>query len=274
MGGDEFCALLDGRDDAPERLGAIAARALVARGDGFTVGCSFGVVAVPADARDAEEALRIADQRMYAHKHGGRVPVGRQSTDVLLRVLAERDPGLAGHTRTVADLARSLAETLGLVGDDAREVEHAAELHDIGKVAVPDDILLKPGPLGDDEWTFMRRHTVIGERIVAAAPALGGVAALVRSSHERMDGAGYPDGLAGEAIPLGSRIVAVCEAYDAMTEDRPYRAALPPAFALAELRRSAGTQFDPRVVEAFCALHAADDPGGDGDAFAEQRAAA
>jgi HD-GYP domain-containing protein (c-di-GMP phosphodiesterase class II) len=132
-------------------------------------------------------------------------------------------------------------------------VKLAAELHDVGKVAIPDAILNKPGPLNEDEWAFMRRHTLIGERIVAAAPALCGVAKLVRASHERWDGGGYPDGIAGENIPLGARIVAVCDAYDAIVADRPYRGARSSAAALAELRRCAGTQFDPAVVEAFAA---------------------
>jgi two-component system cell cycle response regulator len=121
-------------------------------------------------------------------------------------------------------------------------------------MAIPDAILEKPGPLDDEEWEFMRRHTVIGERILAAAPALEAVAELVRWSHERADGTGYPDNLTREQIPLGARIVAVCDGYDAMISDRPYRTAMSRDAARAELRRGAGTQFDPLVVEAFCAV--------------------
>jgi HD-GYP domain-containing protein (c-di-GMP phosphodiesterase class II) len=117
-------------------------------------------------------------------------------------------------------------------------------------MAIPDAILLKTGPLDNDEWVFVRRHTLTGEWILSAAPALANVAKLVRSSHERWDGGGYPDGLAGEEIPLESRIVAVCDAYAAMRSDRPYRAAMPHADALSELRAHAGTQFDPHVVAA------------------------
>jgi HD-GYP domain-containing protein (c-di-GMP phosphodiesterase class II) len=131
------------------------------------------------------------------------------------------------------------------------EVTRAAELHDIGKVAIPDTILAKPGPLDATEWSFVRQHTIIGERILLAAPALRPVARLVRSSHERWDGAGYPDGLAGEEIPLGARIVAVCDAFEAMTSDQPYRNRLDVSAAVAELRRCAGTQFDPQVVDVF-----------------------
>ena len=125
-------------------------------------------------------------------------------------------------------------------------MRQGAELHDIGKLAVPDAILNKPGPLDEGEWAFMRRHTLVGERILAAAPALLDVARLVRSSHERYDGSGYPDGLVGESIPLGSRVIAVCDAWDAMTTDRPYRRAMPREDALAELERCAGGAVRPR----------------------------
>ena len=120
-------------------------------------------------------------------------------------------------------------------------------------MAIPDAILHAPRALTADEWEYMRQHTIIGERIIGAAPELAGVASIVRSSHERYDGGGYPDGLAGDEIPLGARIVAVCDAFDAMIGDRCYRAPIGIADALIELRACAGTQFDPKVVEAFCA---------------------
>jgi len=147
----------------------------------------------------------------------------------------------------------AVSRELGLSVEELTEVRRAAALHDIGKVAIPDAILHAPRALTEDEWVYMRQHTIIGERIIGAAPELAGVASIVRSSHERFDGGGYPDGLAGEEIPLGARIVAVCDAYDAMVTDRAYRAAQTPEAALAELRRCAGTQFDPRVVAAFIA---------------------
>jgi diguanylate cyclase (GGDEF)-like protein len=261
MGGDEFCALFEPRGEDPTRVVEGAAFALSEHGEGFWIGCSYGSITLPNEASDPDEALRIADQRMYAQKNAGRMSASRQSKDVLLTALTERDPTLCGHMSAVADLAEATARRLGLPREERETIRHAAELHDVGKVAVPDEILLKEGPLTDDEWTFVRRHTLAGERIIAAAPALAPVARLVRSSHERWDGAGYPDGLAGPAIPLGARIVAVADAFDAMTSDRPYRAAIPHARALTELRRCAGTQFDPAVVEAFIAvcgaLHAA-----------------
>ena len=188
---------------------------------------------------------------MYAHKRGGRTSASNQSKDVLLRAVHERSPNLGLHGGEVAELAEQTARRLGLEVDMVRAVRQGAELHDIGKLAVPDAILNKPGPLDEDEWAFMRRHTVVGEKILSAAPALLDVAKLVRSSHERYDGAGYPDGLAGEEIPLGSRVIAVCDAWDAMVTDRPYRRAMSRAAALRELERCAGTQFDAAVVDAF-----------------------
>jgi two-component system cell cycle response regulator len=136
-------------------------------------------------------------------------------------------------------------------------IRQAADLHDIGKLAIPDAILDKPGPLTPEEWTFMHQHTVIGQRIVSVAPALVRAGAFIRSSHERFDGAGYPDRLAGEQIPIGARVIAVCDAFEAIVSDRPYRAARSPQQALAELRRCAGEQFDPAVVAAFEAVVAA-----------------
>jgi two-component system, cell cycle response regulator len=256
MGGDEFCAVFQTNGESHDPMVQGASAALSEQGDGFSITCSHGAITLPVEAADAFEALRIADQRMYANKHAGRTSAGRQSKDVLLRALAERHPALGTHADTVA-LAAATAEALGLSPDEVEQVRHASELHDVGKVAIPDAILGKPGPLTEEEWVFIRRHPVIGERIILAAPALSRVASLVRSSHERWDGTGYPDRLAGEEVPLPARIVAVADAFAAMTGGRPYRQAHTPEDALAELRREAGAQFDPTVVEAWCAAHAA-----------------
>ncbi len=260
LGGDEFCVLADAGARAEIELAAPAA--LAEHGDGFTVTASYGAVAIPSEARGSGDALLIADQRMYAQKNSGRVTARRQSTDVLLRALAEHHPGLEGHLGSVAHLAGAVGRRLGLEGEDLERVLVAAELHDVGKVAIPEAIINKPGPLDDDEWAFMRRHTLIGERIIAAAPALGAVARLVRASHEHWDGNGYPDATAGEDIPLGARIVAVCDAYDAIVADRPYRHGRSAAEAMAELHRCAGAQFDPAVVDAFAAVLAAQGDAG------------
>jgi diguanylate cyclase (GGDEF)-like protein len=251
MGGDEFCILVRDENGHAHDAVARASAALTSSGHGFSVACSFGAVHLPDEADSPSEALRIADQRMYAQKSRGRTSAGRQSTEVLLQVLSERDPALGTHLDDVAYLCDRVATQLNLTEEEVTPLLQAASLHDVGKSAIPDSILNKPGPLSDDEWEFMRRHTLVGERILSAAPALSEAARLVRSSHERWDGGGYPDGLAGEDIPLGSRIISVCDAFDAMTSARPYRDAIEAASALAELRRCSGTQFDPEVVKAF-----------------------
>jgi HD-GYP domain-containing protein (c-di-GMP phosphodiesterase class II) len=164
-----------------------------------------------------------------------------------------KQPELDAHAGEVATLAARVARRLGLPGEAIDEIARAAELHDVGKVGIPDAILNKPAALDPSERAFMGQHTILGERILNAAPALRAIARLVRASHERWDGTGYPDGLAGEEIPLGARIVAVCDAYEAMTADRPYRTAMPITAARQELLANAGTQFDPAVVDAFLA---------------------
>jgi diguanylate cyclase (GGDEF)-like protein len=252
MGGDEFCVLLPFRGEAPEHLVSKIASALSEQGDAFSIDCAYGWVTLPDEAGDSEAALRLADQRMYVQKQGGRASARAQSKDVLLQALVERSPDLGPHLSDVAELAVATARQLGVGGVELERIRAAGELHDIGKVAIPDAILDKPGKLDESEWEYVKRHSAVGERIVAAAPALAEVAMLVRSIHERFDGGGYPDGLAGEAIPLGARVVAVCDAFDAMTSNRPYRRTLDEAGAIAELRRNAGTQFDPEVVQAFC----------------------
>jgi HD-GYP domain-containing protein (c-di-GMP phosphodiesterase class II) len=170
---------------------------------------------------------------------------------VLLRILREREPKLGRHLEGVARLSVALGQALDLETEELDMVARAAELHDVGKMAIPDEILAKPGPLDDVEWELIRKHTITGERILASAPAMTPIAKIVRASHERWDGAGYPDGLAYEQIPLGARIIAVCDSYEAMIEERPWRAPKSEQQALAELRRCAGTQFDPRLVRIF-----------------------
>jgi diguanylate cyclase (GGDEF)-like protein len=252
MGGDEFCVLAP--DEDAELVVWSAWSALSEHGDAFEVGASYGVARLPEDAESVAAALHIADVRLYDDKASGRPSAGRQSTDVLMALIDERGVGLRAHVDRVAELTEPTARSLGLSDADTRQAVLAARLHDVGKTAIPDTIVEKPGRLDAEEWRFMHRHTVIGERIIAAAPALGPIAAIVRATHERYDGTGYPDRLAGPAIPLAARIIAVCDAYATMTSTEVYHAAMEPAEARAELLRNAGTQFDPAVVEAFCAL--------------------
>lgn len=166
----------------------------------------------------------------------------------------------------MAVLSSEVARLLGEPDLSIQRIWLAATLHDVGKTAIPEAVLNKPGPLNPQEWEFMHRHTIIGERIVLAAPALANTAPLIRSSHERIDGEGYPDGLRGDEIPLGSRIISVCDAFDAMTTKRSYSEASTTQAAMAELKRCSGTQFDPQVIDALCTVtsqHACSHPAVD-----------
>jgi two-component system, cell cycle response regulator len=228
---------------------AAAGEALCERGEGFEIGASFGVVVVPEEASSVADALRLVDRRLYQAKGAG-----REGAKAWARAIEQ------GWTSVVAP---RLGARLGLAGEDLEVLARAAQLHDIGKVAIPRELLLKTGPLSDDELDFIRRHVIIGERVLHGAEPLVPVAQVVRATHERWDGEGYPDGLAGEQIPLAARIVAVCEAFESMTTGRGYRPPIPPASALAELRRCSGTQFDPQVVEEldrFLAERAEEEP--------------
>jgi len=249
-----------------------ASAALSETGAEFSIQASLGVVLLPHEADNASHALQLADERMYANKRSRSTAARSQAGEVLLRTMHAKQPELDEHSSKVADLAERVARRLGLGGDELDEISRAAQLHDIGKLAIPDEILDKPTRLTESEWEFIHQHTILGERILHGAPALRPVARLVRSSHERWDGSGYPDRLCGAEIPLGARIVSVCDAYDAMTADRSYRSAIPHEVACRELGRSSGTQFDPNVVEAF--LSVIDTGGEDGDLNAAQHAAA
>jgi two-component system cell cycle response regulator len=246
MGGDEFCMI------SHERENLLAAQRVIEdRGPGFRMSASLGIANIPDDASDGTAAIGIADRRMYTSKAARPSSVDHQVTKVLLRTLAERNGPLGGHSANVSKLACRTAEELAVGEETLRAIEIASRLHDIGKMAISDQILHKPGPLTADEWRQIRTHTLIGERIIATAPSLAEAARLLRFSHERYDGGGYPDGLAAEQIPLGARIIFACDAYDAMISERSYRPALSEAEACAELERHAGTQFDPRVVRAL-----------------------
>jgi diguanylate cyclase (GGDEF)-like protein len=254
LGGDEFCILVPVPADGGDALLEAAVVALSEDGEGFEVATEYGAVVLPGEAGDPTAALRLADERLYARKHSLYRGEG-EAHEVLLRALSEREPGLRDHMRGVAELSATVGLRLGVSGEALKQLLLAAELHDVGKLAIPDAVLAKPGALNAEEWAFVRQHTLIGQRILAGAPAMREVGKIVRATHERWDGSGYADGLAGEAIPLAARIIAVCDAFSAMTSDRPYRQAVAVATALDELRRCAGTQFDPKVVKEFCRLH-------------------
>jgi HD-GYP domain-containing protein (c-di-GMP phosphodiesterase class II) len=219
--------------------------------DGLSDCSLYGEAAMPEEASTAESAIRLAAGRLRGRRSWQEQAVGRQARGVLLRVLEER--GLAGGIDRLGVAAHAVAvgRRLGLSLSELDDVIRAAELQDLGKISVPAEILNKSGALGPEEWAVIRRHPLVGERILAGSTSLGSVARLVRSCYERWDGSGYPDGLVGEDIPLGARIIAVCVAFSAMTSARPYRAPMSPEEAVTQLRIASGSQFDPVVVDTF-----------------------
>jgi two-component system cell cycle response regulator len=169
----------------------------------------------------------------------------------LTTLIAARDPYTALHANDVEYVAVQLAMAMNLSPDQINLVRLVGKLHDVGKVAIADAILLKPGPLNSEEWARMRQHPIIGAEVVKRVPTLRALAPSIRSHHERWDGTGYPDGLIGDSIPMAALIVAVADAYSAMTSDRPYRPAQSPEWAAEQLRAGSGTQFAPHVIAAL-----------------------
>jgi putative nucleotidyltransferase with HDIG domain len=199
-----------------------------------------------------EQTLRYAEDVRHLYQRMQRAIC--QSLLGLANALEAKDPYTRGHSERVGQWSRQLAVVLGLSAVESEMVAQAGLLHDIGKIGVPERVLTKRGPLAEDEWALMRQHPVVGAQITAPFEFLAAGAQAIRHHHERWDGSGYPDGLAAEAIPLSARIVAVADVYDALTTDRPYRAALPPGEAVAHLMAQAGRTLDPRVVAAFVGL--------------------
>jgi diguanylate cyclase (GGDEF)-like protein/putative nucleotidyltransferase with HDIG domain len=282
IGGEEFALLVPDADDHDAYV--LAERLRMSLRDVFAsqevpITISFGIASFPAHGEAYEALLGAADDALYAAKELGRdrtVIYSREVAGILTPIdqpqgprnehlstvlaLAEaldvRDAATARHSETVGRYAELIAREIGLRPDVVGRIRLAGMLHDIGKIAVSNMLLTKPEPLSDEEWIEMRRHAEIGARILANA-RLGDIGEWVLAHHERPDGDGFPFGIANGDIPLEARILAVADAYEAMTADRAYKAAMSPEDACAELRRCAGTQFDPRLVDAFIsALHA------------------
>jgi diguanylate cyclase (GGDEF)-like protein len=280
-GGEEFVAILPETDEeaglsVAERLrSAVAAHAFWSAG-GSHITCSAGLASYPEHAQDRDGLIELADQAMYAAKRLGRNQVRLAGESVVSLQAAEtrrpssreeaalvsmvealaalvnaRDRYTGQHVDMVSGFAVRLALTLGLDTSQARLVGLAGRVHDIGKVAIPDAVLHKPTGLTEDEWTLMHAHPALGASVIGRVATLRVLAPIIRAHHERWDGRGYPDNLRGEAIPLTARILAVTDAFCAMTTERPYQRARDPGAAVAEVRRCSGTQFDPDVVEAL-----------------------
>jgi diguanylate cyclase (GGDEF)-like protein len=262
LGGDEFCAhlQLDGGDS--DALILQAAAAFTQSGGDSTIEASLGVVLLPLEAASAEDALQLADERMYANKRSRSTAARSQAGEVLVRTLCARQPELDRHSTNVAELAGKVARRLGLSGEVLDDVSSAAQLHDIGKVGIPDSVLLKPGSLSPEERAVMNTHTEIGGDILSgsASELVQMAEAVARTHHERWDGSGYPGGLLGEQIPLAGRITSICDVFDALVTARVYKPAWTVAEATVELQRLSGKAFDPRLVELFIALVPTLDP--------------
>jgi two-component system cell cycle response regulator len=201
----------------------------------------------------ALQVLEATARRISSPQRRAPAPVRPSLTpEGLLMMLEWHAPGVRRHMDRTAESCRLVGERLGLSERVTDVAVRTAELHDIGKLVLPRELLTKREPLDDADWKLMREHPVIGQRLLECVPETRGIAGIVRATHERYDGAGYPDGLRGKAIPLPARIVAVCDAFDAMTEHRPYRSAMSTRRAAVELWHGSGTQFDPKVTEALC----------------------
>ncbi len=285
-GGDEFAVLLPGTDShKAARIAERLRRAVAKRtdGNGTNVTVSLGIADFPHTADSAEQLIYGADAAMYWAKSAGKNRVGdwakllKHRTDgtlpwyaadrgvrvpdvvaALVAALAAKDPITAAHTVRCSWYTAKLANELGLGEEEASIVRLASLLHDIGKLAVPDEVLFKPGSLNEDEWIQMKQHPTAALHVLDQIRSIADATPAILHHHEHFDGSGYPDGLAGDDIPLASRILLVTDAFDAMTTDRPYRKAMPVEAATEELKRNSGSQFDPVVVEAFLRILARD----------------
>jgi len=275
-GGDEFTSILPMTDAGKTKtvVERIRTRWLQNPESQYPIletplGFSAGIAQFPAHADTADGLVFMADSALYqAKKVGGYTSmlasdIQSLSSEVLqiatpdqVSALAAtvdaKDPYTYGHSKNVADIAKKIGGLIGLSSKEMADLYAVSLLHDIGKLSVPDSILTKPGKLTKEEWEIIKRHSVEGERIVSYIKALSALAHMIRHHHEWYNGAGYPDGLRGDTIPLGARIISIADAYDTMTSRRPYKDPVPPRDALKELKRCAGTQFDPELVASFC----------------------
>ncbi len=284
-GGDEFIAVLP---DTDEPKAMVLAQRLSERmnREGFQgsndtttvpISLSFGVASYPNDCTNRFELVTMADRNLYQAKITDSGIMGTTETqrthralrtegsfdvlDAMITAVDNKDRYTRHHSEDVTEFALWIAEELGYSEGTQRVIRIGGLLHDVGKIGVPEDILRKPGKLSDDEYETMKRHPQLGALIVGGVSGMESIIDIVRSHHERWDGKGYPDGLAGEDIPLLGRLLAVADAVSAMTTDRPYRRGLPWETAVSEIRKGIGTQFDPEMAKAFLAVAAKGRPG-------------
>ncbi len=258
VGGDEFTVLVPQADqDILEKVVSRLRKSVEEYNNQENVwplSLSIGFSVSSEDPGDLQELFREADNRMYRAKTQSKKSGRSAAVQALTRALEARDFLTEGHSERLQELVVTLAHSKDMAEAEINDLLLLAQFHDLGKVGIPDRILFKPGPLNDEEWQEMRQHSQIGYQIAQSVPDLAPIADWVLKHHERWDGEGYPSGLQGEEIPLPCRILAIVDAYDAMISDRPYRKGMSSEQAVQELRRCAGTQFDPDLVERFVQL--------------------
>jgi diguanylate cyclase (GGDEF)-like protein len=258
IGGDEFGILVEHASEVLLENKKTAIGEMIDRANAgprpIPISLSIGYALWDDAATTLPEILKRADDRMLRDKINHMQSIKSKNIEVLAHMLEARNFITEGRGERLVDLSRRLAEAAGLSAADVRDVMLLAKFHDLGKIGIPDTILFKPAALTDEETKVMRRHAEIGYRIAASSPDLRHIADWILKHHERYDGTGYPFGLKGTEIPVQCRIVAILDAFDAMTNDRPYRKAAPLSHALEELVRHAGTQFDPHLVREFCRI--------------------
>ncbi|HMK46096.1 MAG TPA: HD domain-containing phosphohydrolase [Methanocella sp.] len=257
IGGDEFCAILPGCDEQKASRKLEQLKGAIRDHNNLVPNAIVSMSAGIATSYSGESAFNTykrADRMMYENKLKHDDFTRSKSIDMILLGLSERDYLDHGHTKALTAIVDQMARVIGLSDEVQSDLKLLARLHDIGKIGVPDSVVMKPGALDDQEWIIMRSHVEIGANIVSHSAIVHTIAHLIRSHHERYDGTGYPAGLSGEDIPIECRILSVADAYDAMIADRPYRKGMSRETALKEIQRGAGTQFDPKMVEVFLDL--------------------